>query len=351
MVEMRHRRASADSARAGRQQESTVYPDEPLISLVIPGLNEALCLPKLYEELRRVCDPLPYQFEFLFVDDGSTDATPHVLASLRDHDQRVRYVRLSRNFGHQAALSAGLAHAGGDAVITMDGDLQHPPDLIPQLLRQWSAGYEVVNTVRKKTDDAGPVKRAASKLFYKLFNWVANINIQPGGSDFRLMSRPAVDVLNRSPERDRFLRGLVPWLGFRQTQVEFIAPKRWAGRPKFTILRSLRFALDGITSFTFYPLRLLTFFGLMITTASLLYGIFSVASHLWTDSTVPGWTSLMLCVLFFGGANFMALGIISEYIGRILAQVKGRPLYIVRQRAGVKLQRGKRRKRRAARFA
>ncbi len=322
--------------------------EERLISLVIPGLNEALCLPKLYAELCRVCDPLPYRFEFLFVDDGSTDATPDVIAGLRARDERVCYLQLSRNFGHQAALSAGLRHARGDAVIMMDGDLQHPPALIPQLIEQWRAGYDVVNTLRKETQDAGPIKRLASRLYYRLFNWIANINIQPGSADFRLMSRAAVRALNRSPERHRFLRGLVPWLGFRQTQVEFTAPQRWAGRPKYTFLRSLRFALDGITSFTFYPLRLLTLFGLMITAGSFLYGVWSLLSHLLTQATVPGWTSLMLCVLFFGGCNFMALGVLSEYVGRILDQVKGRPLYIVRQSLGVSKQRARRLRRRRA---
>ena len=170
-------------------------------------------------------------------------------------DQRVRYLRLSRNFGHQASLTAGLHHAAGAAVIVMDGDLQHPPALIPQLLEQWDAGFDIVNTLRKETSDAGPVKRWASRLFYKAFNWVANVEIRPGGADFRLMSRAAVDGLNRLPERHRFLRGLVPWLGFRQTYLEFTAPCRFAGRPKYTLLRSLRFALDGLTSFTFYPLR------------------------------------------------------------------------------------------------
>jgi dolichol-phosphate mannosyltransferase len=327
-------------------EERIVKPGGPLVSVVIPGLNEALCLPKLHEELCRYCDPLPYRFEFLFVDDGSTDDTPQVLADLRAKDARVRFLQLSRNFGHQAALSAGLAHARGQAIIMMDGDLQHPPSLIPKLLEQWAGGYEIVNTVRRETADAGPLKRFASRIYYRLFNWVANVNIQPGGADFRLMCCSAVNVLNESPERDRFLRGLVPWLGFKQTRVEFTAPERWAGRPKYTILRSVRFALDGITAFTFYPLRLLTLFGLIITVLSFLFGVWVIGTHLFTNTTVPGWTSLMVCVLFFGGWNFIVLGIISEYVGRILDQVKGRPLYVVRQAVGIIPRGGKRPKRR-----
>ena len=306
----------------------------PLISVVIPEMNEAPCLRRLHEELRRVCDPHPYRFEFLVVDDGSTDGSPEVLAAIRREDERLRYILLSRNFGHQAALRAGLAGAAGDAVIMMDGDLQHPPALIPELLERWQAGFEIVNTIRKDTEEVSLLKKVLSNGFYRMFNWVANVQIQSGGADFRLMSRAAVDALNSLPERHRFLRGLVPWLGFRQTEVEFTATRRYAGRPKYTFARNVRFALDGFTSFSFYPLRRLTVFGWVITTVSFLYGLWAVGSHLLRHSTVPGWTSLILCVLFLGGCQLMALGTIAEYIGRIFEQVKGRPMYIVREAVG-----------------
>jgi dolichol-phosphate mannosyltransferase len=307
---------------------------QPLVSIVVPLLNEAPCLPKLHEELVRVCDRLPYRFEWVFVDDGSTDATPDVLADLRQKDERVRYMVLSRNFGHQAALSAGLSFAAGDAVIMMDGDLQHPPTLIPTLLERWHAGHEIVNTIRHDSGGSRPLKRVLSAAFYRVFNWFANTQLRPGGADFRLMDRAIVNLLNDLPERQRFWRGLVPWLGFRQAWVEFTAPPRFAGRPKFTLYRSARFALDGITSFSFYPLRRLVFFGWVIVLASFVYALWALWAHLVLQHTVEGWTSLILCVLFLGGCQLMTLGIIGEYVGRVLEQVKGRPMYVVRQAVG-----------------
>ena len=188
---------------------------EPLVSVVVPVMNEAECLPRLHSALRAVCDALPFRFEYVFVESGSTDATVEVLAELRCHDECVRYLVLSRNFGHQAALSAGLEHAAGDAVVMMDGDLQHPPEVIPRLLEKWREGYEVVNTARVETEAAPAFKRLWSWVFYRVFNGSTIVAIEPGGADFRLMARVAVDALNALPERHRFLRGLVPWLGFR----------------------------------------------------------------------------------------------------------------------------------------
>ena len=305
--------------------------DGCLISVVVPAMNEADCLPKLHEELQEVAGSLPLEFEFLFVDDGSSDRTPQVLADLRRKDPRVRFLILSRNFGHQAALSAGLAHAAGDAVIMMDADLQHPPALLPEMLRHWQEGYDVVNTVRAVTRDVGPVKHVLSRLFYRVFNWVANIQIQPDTADFRLLSRAVVDILNRMPERRRFWRGLVPWLGFRQIEIRFSAPGRFAGKPKYNFAKSLQFALDGITSFSFYPLRRLMMLGWFVTLISGLYGLWALGSHLFGNSTVPGWTSLVLCVLFLGGLQMTAIGVLAEYVGRILEEVKGRPRYVVRE--------------------
>jgi dolichol-phosphate mannosyltransferase len=298
-------------------------------------LNEADCIPKLYAELNRVCHVLPYRFEFLFVDDGSTDATPAALAALRQRDPRVLYLLLSRNFGHQAALSAGLAYAGGDVVIMMDGDLQHPPAVIPELLAKFEEGYDVVNTVRRATARVGLAKRLTSALFYRLFNWAASVRIQPGGADFRLLSRPVADALNDLPEVHRFLRGLVPWLGFRQTTVEFSAPDRWAGRSKYTFRRSLKLALEGITAFSYYPLRKLAVFGALVTGLSFAYGLYALGIHLFTNTAVPGWTSLLLSVLLLSGCQLLAMAVLGEYLGRVVEQVKNRPMYLVRESAGL----------------
>jgi dolichol-phosphate mannosyltransferase len=309
-----------------------------LISVVVPVLDEAACLPRLHQDLRSVCDCLSDQFEFVFVDDGSSDHTEQVLAELRRTDDRVSYLSLSRNFGHQYALSAGLAHASGDAVIMMDGDLQHPPRLIPQLLERWRAGYDLVETVRLQTDDIALSKRFFSCWFYRVFNWLASIRLTPGNADFRLMSRRAVDVLNVMPERHRFLRGLIPWLGFPQTHVEFSAPARWAGRSKYTFLRNIRFALDGLTAFNFCPLRWLAMRGGLVILVSLGLGLFALAK-LAAGGSTAGWCALFSLVAFLGGTQLIALGILGDYVGRTLEQVKGRPLYIVRASAGFSLSR------------
>jgi dolichol-phosphate mannosyltransferase len=309
--------------------------ERPRVSVVIPAYNEAPCLCRLYDALKAVCDALPYAFEFLFVDDGSTDGTEEVLARLRREDERVRYLVMSRNFGHQGALSAGLAHACGDAVIMMDGDLQHPPALIPRLLECWQSGHDVVNTVRLDTQGSSRSKKVCSRLFYAAFRALTGSPLAPGSADFRLMARRPVDALNALPERHRFVRGLVPWLGFRQTSVEFQAPARFAGQPKYTFARSLRLALEGITSFNLYPLRLVTILGFVVMAGSLAYG----ASAWWCQTmgwwSVPGWVWIAFGLSLSGGCQLAALGIISEYVGRTLDQVKGRPLYIVRTACGV----------------
>lgn len=309
--------------------------DCAVVSIVVAAYNEADCLATLHQDLCRVLDALPFHFEFLFIDDGSQDRTGKVLAGLRASDPRVRYLSLSRNFGHQAALSAGLKHARGEAVVMMDGDLQHPPAVILQLLERWQAGYEVVNTIRVQTEKIAPHTRLLSAAFYRVFNWATNIHIEAGGADFRLMARPAVDALNSLPEVHRFLRGLVPWLGFRQTHVEFVAPARFAGRSKYGFWRRLRFAFDGITAFSFYPLRRLAFFGVTVAFISSLYASYAVGAHLFGQRTVAGWTSLLLCALFFGGCQLIVAGVLGEYVGRVLEQVKSRPLYILRESAGL----------------
>jgi dolichol-phosphate mannosyltransferase len=307
---------------------------QPLVSVVIPGLNEAPNLAKLHDELRRVCDPLPVRFEWVFVDDGSTDRTPEVLADLRKTDERLRYIVLSRNFGKEAALSAGLAHAAGDAVILMDSDLQHPPALVPELIERWQAGHEIVNTVRLEVADMPAWKQLASWLFNRAFNWLAAAPMPPGSNDFRLLDRAAVNVLTDLPERRLFLRGLVPWLGFRQTSVAFTAPPRHAGQTKYSFLASVRLALESITSFSFYPLRRLALFGGLITLASLLYVAWLLGDRLIRGTPLETAAVVLACVLFLGGCQLLTLGVLGEYVGRVLEQVKGRPTYVIREAVG-----------------
>jgi glycosyltransferase involved in cell wall biosynthesis len=307
---------------------------KPKVSIVIPAYNEAPCLDRLYDELASVCDMLPFHFEFVFVNDGSTDDTEAVIAALELRDDRVDHVALSRNFGHQGALSAGLVHAAGVAVIMMDADLQHPPSVIPRLLECWEEGYEVVNTVRRDTEDQSLRKRLFSRAFYWVFKALTGVPIQPGSADFRLMSREPLDALNRLPERQRFIRGLVPWLGFRQTSVTFDAPARFSGCPKYTFRNSVRLALDGMTAFSLFPLRLVTLFGLLVAAASFTAGLVVQCRQLLGGPTVTGWTALMICVHFFGGCQLATMGVLGEYVGRALGQVMGRPLFIVRSGRG-----------------
>jgi dolichol-phosphate mannosyltransferase len=304
------------------------------VSVVVPAYNEAQCLGALYRELSAVCDALPYQFEFIFVNDGSTDETDGILAALRAQDDRVCYLEMSRNFGHQGAISAGLAFAAGDAVIMMDGDLQHPPSLIPRLLECWECGFEVVNTIRLETEDGSLGKKLFSRAFYWVFRALTGFPIERGGADFRLMARAPLDALNELPERHRFIRGLVPWLGFRQTSVTFRAPARYSGQPKFTFRRSARLALEGVTAFGLYPLRSLVVFGLLVAAVSMACGLGALGWHVLGGGAIAGWAAVLICVHFFGGCQLAALGIISEYLGRTLDQVKGRPLYIVRSAIG-----------------
>jgi dolichol-phosphate mannosyltransferase len=308
--------------------------ETPTVSVVIPAYNEAPCLGALHRELSAVCDSLPYDFEFIFVNDGSTDETEALLADLRAQDDRVRYLVMSRNFGHQGAISAGLAFAAGDAVIMMDGDLQHPPSVIPRLLERWESGLEVVNTIRLETEDGSLIKKLLSRAFYWVFRALTGFPIERGGADFRLMARAPLDALNALPERHRFIRGLVPWLGFRQTSVTFRAPARWAGRPKFTFRRSARLALEGVTAFSLYPLRPLVVFGMLVAAASLACGLGALGWHFLGGGPISGWIAVLICVHFFGGCQLAALGIMSEYLGRTLDQVKGRPQYIVRSAIG-----------------
>ncbi len=303
----------------------------PLLSVVVPFFNEKENLQPLWEEIRKALDRTGLPSEILFVDDGSRDGSHLVVERLHEKDPSIRLVRLSRNFGHQAALSAGLDLARGDGVITLDADLQHPPSLIPEMVRLWrEEGAAVVNTVRRTMEGAGPLKRGASRLFYSLWNRLADVEIHPGTADFRLLDRKVVEALKNLPERHRFLRGLVSWMGFPQKEISYQAPARFSGKSKYSPRKMLRLAVDGITSFSAVPLQLSALAGAAVTALAFLYMLYAFLQ--WARGAVqPGWPSLIAAVLLLGGVQLLALGILGLYLGRVYNEVKGRPLYIVQE--------------------
>ena len=275
------------------------------ISFVVPVFNEEENIHEFHRRLTQVMAPLPYDYEILFIDDGSRDRTSLLIRELAEKDPHVQGYVFARNFGHQLALTCGLDQSTGDAVISMDGDLQHPPEMVPDLLKKWEEGYEIVQTVRKSTEDATWFKSITSRLYYKLINSMSEVRITPGGSDFRLMDRKAVDALNRFRERARFIRGMVNNLGFRYTTLEFVAPPRFAGHSKFSLRKMLRFALDGITAFSRVPLRLALYVGCIAGLGSiLLIGHVIYVKYIVQDA-VPGWTTLAAAEFFLGGVELI----------------------------------------------
>ena len=301
------------------------------VSFVVPVFNEEENIHEFYRRLTKVMAPLPYDYEILFIDDGSKDHTSQLVRELAQQDPHVQGYVFARNFGHQLALTCGLDQSTGAAVTSMDGDLQHPPEMIPQLLEKWEQGYEIVQTVRKATEDATWFKNITSRLYYKLINSMSEVRITPGGSDFRLMDRKAVDALNRFRERARFIRGMVNNLGFRTTTLEFVAPPRFAGHSKFSLKKMLRFALDGITAFSRVPLRLALYVGCVAGLCSLLLLLHVIYVKYVEQDAVPGWTTLACAEFFLGGVELIGIGIVGEYVGRIFDEVKQRPLYIIRE--------------------
>lgn len=299
------------------------------ISIVVPVFNEEKNLHEFHKRITAVMEQEPYDYNIIFVDDGSRDSSAVILNELSKADEHVEAYLLSRNYGHQMALTCGLDNADGDAVITMDGDLQHPPELLPEMLRLWENGHEIVQTKRMATEDAGFFKNITSSVYYKVINALSEVEITPGGSDFRLMDRIAVDAFKLYRERARFIRGLVNTLGFRVTVLEFVAPPRFAGYSKFNLHKMLHFALDGITAFSNLPLRWAFYIGIVFGLCSImLLGHVFYVKYL-TDDAVPGWATMTVSVLFLGGIQLVGIGILGEYIGRIFEEIKHRPLYLI----------------------
>ena len=309
-----------------------------LISIVIPCYNEAAVLPETRRRLAEVADRLSNEgtFEFIFVDDGSRDETARVLHELAAADSRVRGLRLSRNFGQQIATTAGLENAAGDAVVVMDADLQDPPELIEVMLARWREGYHVAYAKRTERTGETAFKIWSAKIFYRLVQRISRVSIPSDTGDFRLMDRRVVDAFLRMPEKDRFLRGMVSWVGFRQIAVPYKREVRFAGKTNYPLLKMVRFAIDGIVSFSFAPLRLAVWTGFFAIGLAFLGIIYAVLLRFFADPSqwVRGWASIFVAILFMGGVQLISLGIIGEYVGRIYGEVKQRPLYLIWERFG-----------------
>lgn len=304
------------------------------ISFVVPVYNEEANLLPLFERLKQVIDQQKLAYEIILVDDGSSDNSLLEMQKLHDQDHNVKVVSFSRNFGHMIALSAGLDYAGGDAVVTMDADLQHPPEIIPQLLAQWQGGAEIVNTVRQEAQDAGFVKKITARFFYWLINKIAKIDLKANTADYRLLDKKVVATLRTLKERARFIRGLISWVGFKQAFVEYQAEERFAGQTKYSFSKMFGFALDGITSFSAVPLRLATYLGLLMAFFSFIYIIYAFYIRFFTSQAIAGWTSVLVAVLLIGSIQLVFLGIIGEYLSRVFDETKKRPLYIVTKKIG-----------------
>jgi dolichol-phosphate mannosyltransferase len=307
------------------------------LTVVIPVYNEEENLQPLARTLMEVLAGQP-AFTILFVDDGSGDGSLALLKKMAAQDKRIAYLSLSRNFGHQAALRAGLEVAQGDCVVTMDGDFQHPPELIPSMIEAYRKGFDIVATRRLDAAPDGdkglaPGKRLGSRLFYALMKVLGDVKIEPGSADFRLLSRRAVKALLSMPERTLFLRGAVPWIGFPSTELSYRPGKRRSGETKYSFSAMLSFALDGITSFSVKPLRLASMFGCLISAAGFSYALYALIVRLFTDKTVEGWTSLLISVLIIGGIQLIFMGIIGEYLGKLFLEAKHRPHYLVKERS------------------
>jgi dolichol-phosphate mannosyltransferase len=304
---------------------------DPLVSVVIPALNEADNLPVLHERLAALMERLGIaRYEMLVVDDGSTDATLAVLRDLAKRDPRVRYASLTRNFGHQPALRAGLDLCSGDCVLSMDADLQHPPELLEKMLAEWRAGHDVVATIRVDTARTSAFKRFTGSLFYRLVNLLGEHRIEPGSADFYLLDRSVVDAIRGLPETELFFRGLLPWLGFRTIKIRYTPDQRLHGSSKYSVRKMVNLAVTGVLSTSVQPLRLAILMAVIVAGLTLLYAAYAVVVYFTFDHVQPGWASVIMVVSALGAMQLLVLGIIGEYLGRVLREARGRPSYLVR---------------------
>ncbi|WP_291403977.1 glycosyltransferase family 2 protein [Daejeonella sp.] len=300
-----------------------------LVSIVLPAFNESENIAKVCSEIDNVFEKLPYSHEIILVADGCTDNTMETIQGLIPNNEHIFFIEFSRNFGHQLALKAGLDHAKGDCVVSMDCDLQHPPELLTELLRKWEEGFEIVYTVRLEDKRLPLTKRISSNLFYKTLNSLSDVELESGSADFRLLDKKVVSVIRNFNENEPFLRGLFKWIGFTQTSVEYTPNSRHFGESKYSVKKMIKFALQGVTSFSIKPLYAATYIGFALSFLSILY-IPYVLYAFFTGEEVSGWASIIITIVFFGGLQLIILGIIGIYIGKMFMQVKNRPNYIIR---------------------
>jgi dolichol-phosphate mannosyltransferase len=301
------------------------------ISIIIPVFNERENIQILYDSLKFI---LNNDDEILFIDDGSNDGTFEIISLLSVADNRIRCISFSRNFGHQNALMAGMSNATGDIIVTMDGDLQHPPSIIPEMISKINEGYDLIITKRNKTENIGLIKKIFSSIFYSFINMISDTRIEPNVSDFRAFNKKVLNSILLFKEKEIFLRGIFSWIGFKTYTINFNAPKRQFGKTKYSFFKMMRLALKGITAFGFKPLRIAVLIGSLISLASFFFGIFALVSY-FKGNTVPGWASTIIAIMFLGGTQLLALGLMGEYIASLYIETKKRPLYIIKEQINI----------------
>lgn len=300
------------------------------VSVIIPSYNEENNIKPLFDAISK--NTKEYNVELIFIDDGSSDKTLENIKNLASQSIDIRYISFTRNFGHQNALKAGYDFATGDCIISMDGDMQHPPELIPEMIRLWQQGYKIVSTKRKHTKSLSFFKRITSRLYYKILNFFSEIKIENGSSDFRLLDKKVVQELKNFNENYLFFRGLIPWLGFSQIQLEYIESQRFSGKTKYSFSKMLHFASDGITSFSVKPLKISIYLGFIIAFIAFLYILYAIYISVFTNNAITGWTSTITSVLFIGGIQLIMIGILGNYLGKLFMENKKRPNYIIKEK-------------------
>jgi glycosyltransferase involved in cell wall biosynthesis len=304
--------------------------DKILLSIVVPSYNEEEVLTEFHKRISEVLDSIPIDAEIIYVNDGSNDNSLTIMRNLRESDPRIAIVDLSRNFGKEIAMTAGLDHASGDAVVIIDADLQHPPELIPKMLKNWMEGYDIVYATMVSRVGENAIKRAAKRAYYRLVQSISSVNIPENAGDYRLLSRRAVDSVKQLKEKHRFMKGLFSWIGYPQISIPYQPDRRHAGRTKWSFLDLWNLAIEGITSFTIVPLKIATYIGILTAFVAFTYAVYIIFKKLMFGEPVPGYPSIMVMILFLGGIQLITIGIIGEYLGRVFIETKQRPLYILK---------------------